>query len=123
MLINLTNHTSKNWSKEQLNAAIHLFDSVIDLPFPNVNSMASEEEVMQLVQEYLHMVFTREEEHIAVHVMGEMTFVFSFVKEAMKHDILCVASTSERIVNEWKDDNGDVRKDVIFKFCQFRQYC
>jgi hypothetical protein len=50
--------------------------------------------------------------------MGEMTFTFYIVQQCLSSGIVCVASTTERMVNE--NNNGN--KEVQFNFVQFREY-
>ncbi|WP_231999441.1 hypothetical protein [Prevotella melaninogenica] len=50
--------------------------------------------------------------------MGELTFCYYAVRLLKKAGIRCVASTTERIVEETEDH----RKLVRFSFVQFREY-
>ena len=50
--------------------------------------------------------------------MGELTFCFSVVQQLKEKGVRCVASTTERVVEE-TDDNKKVSK---FTFVQFREY-
>lgn len=54
----------------------------------------------------------------AIHVMGEMTFVYQFVKRATAAGLRCVASTTERIAV----DHPEGRKTSEFRFVRFREY-
>lgn len=145
MLINLSNHPSKNWSKQQFDAAIAQFSEVVDIAFPNVPPTASKEEVEDLASEYLHKCLEIDTQ-ATIHVMGEMTFVhafvsmlplqgvtFRFTSEWYKNhggdfkiytacNMKAVASTSERVSTEKLNDDGSVSKTFTFKFIQFRYY-
>ena len=54
----------------------------------------------------------------AVHVMGEMTFVYQFVHLMTEQGVLCVASTTKRIVTNQANNT----KTAKFEFIQFREY-
>ena len=123
MLVNFSNHPSKHWSQEQLDAA-HEYGEVIDEPFPSVPPDADEEEinmmanacVLKLVGMMSHTPHT--EKPSAVHIMGEMTLTFATVKRLAKHGINCLASTTRREVTFDKDGN----KVATFQFVKFRKY-
>ena len=118
MLINLTNHPSARWSEKQ-KAAADEFGEIVDVPFPQVEASADEQIVKSLAKEYLEKIKKIVGDNpVVVHVMGEMTFTYSLVSLLKAEDIVCVASTSERIVNEI--ENG--KKEVVFQFNRFRRY-
>lgn len=50
--------------------------------------------------------------------MGEMTFVYQFVKRMSALGVLCVAATTERLVEE--TNHGE--KYAQFRFIKFRTY-
>ena len=54
---------------------------------------------------------------VTVHVMGEMTFTYYLVSLLKAKGITCVASTTERIIEE-----KDGMKTSLFKFVKFREY-
>ena len=118
MLINLTNHPSARWSDKQ-KAAADEFGEIVDMSFPQVEASADEQIVNSLAKEYLEKIKKIVGDNpVVVHVMGEMTFTYSLVSLLKAEDIVCVASTSERIVNEI--ENG--KKEVVFQFNRFRRY-
>ncbi|MBX2990250.1 MAG: CRISPR-associated protein [Bacteroidetes bacterium] len=123
MLLNLSNHPLSKWSHEQREAAEKQFGTVEDIPFPQLDPAASLESIREIVQQYVWKCEERIAENTttesnAVHLMGEFTFTYLFVKEMEPRGILCVASTTERIVTE----NPDGSKTTVFKFVQFRPY-
>lgn len=122
MLLNLSNHPLSKWSAEQRLAAERLYGSVQDVAFPDIDPAGSLESVSNLVQETVHrcvdLLDSSSEKPHAVHIMGEFTFTYLFVREMERRNILCVASTTERIVS----DNPDGSKTTVFKFVQFRPY-
>lgn len=123
MLLNLSNHLLQKWSREQREAAEREFGSIVDIPFPQLDPSGSLEDIQQIVDQYVQkcLEFFRQSanrEVNAVHLMGEFTFTYQFLKEMERRGIACVASTTERIVAE----NPDGSKTTVFKFVQFRPY-
>ena len=115
MLLNLSNHPSVSWSKEQADAAVTQYGSVEDLAFPHIAPDANTEAVAQLAQAYFEKVDPSVK---AVHLMGEMTFVVALVGLLQRAGIAVVCSTTLRTVLEEKDG----KKTVQFQFVQFRAY-
>lgn len=116
--INLSNHPSAKWSDAQREAAQQI-GTIIDMPFPAISPNATHQEVQNLVEEYVERVEAfAQKASVVVHVMGELTFNFAFVSRMKALSIKCVASTTQRIVNEI----GDSKKEVEFHFVAFREY-
>jgi len=125
MLINLSNHPLSKWSDAQRKAAeAHFGREIIDIPFAPVDPKTTFADVKKTVDEYIQLCLTHLHQYEnytaenAIHIMGEYTFTFQFVKEMEARNILCVASTTERIVT----DNPDGSKNTVFKFVRFRPY-
>ncbi|MCO5232094.1 MAG: TIGR02221 family CRISPR-associated protein [Chitinophagales bacterium] len=116
MLLNLSNHPSSNWPKNQMQAAIQQFGSVEDLAFPPIDPNWTSDEVNLLVDTY--EVKIRKINPAAVHIMGEMTFIFQLVYRLKEIGFPCIASTTERVATE--DEQGN--KISQFNFVQFRPY-
>ena len=118
--VNLSNHSSMKWSDEQRNAARE-YGAIVDIPFPQIDPEADTDEIFDLADNYLDEIYNKyhrfEDNELTIHVMGELTFVFAFVTAAKNYGITCVASTTERVVEE---NNGV--KTSIFKFIKFRKY-
>ncbi len=127
MLINVSNHTSANWPEEQKQAAIRLFGVIKDIAFPHIDPVADNDAILALANDFGNRIvkcfnnppapFIKGEVH-AVHIMGEMTFTCAVVALLQYRNIVCVASTTERIVDEAVDGS----KNVVFQFVQFREY-
>ena len=121
MLINLSHHPSADWPEEQKRAT-EPYGEVSDLPFPKVDPEADAGEVAVLSRQHLDQCAELLEEasgqNSAVHIMGEMTFVYQFVRQAVDLGLVCLASTTRRAV-DW-DDSGD--KISRFEFVRFRAY-
>jgi hypothetical protein len=115
MLLNLTNHPSKQWSAKQYDHAIELYKEVRDLPFPQISPALDSASLDFLVEEYEHKI--RQIDPSVVHVMGEMTFAFRLVQRLKSIGISCIASTTERITEQVGDT-----KTSRFEFVQFRAY-
>ncbi|RMG84588.1 MAG: CRISPR-associated protein [Bacteroidetes bacterium] len=115
MLLNLSNHPATGWSPEQAGAAEKAFGRVEDLPFPNVPPSADEAEVDRLVGIFFDKIAGMGPS--AVHIMGEMTFSFRLISRLKSAGIPCLASTTDRLVEE----RGG-RKIVQFRFVRFRYY-
>jgi hypothetical protein len=129
MLLNLSNHPSVNWSKEQLNAAQTQYGGVVDMPFPPISPEATTDEVIELAKTYARKVVLHtplmptassllSETVSAVHLMGEMTFVVALVRLLLEAGIEVVCSTTQRTVLE----ESDGKKTTQFAFVQFRAY-
>jgi hypothetical protein len=114
MLLNLSNHPSSSWSAEQISAAQDYGD-IVDMPFPNIDPYATIDEINLLAEKYL--VDIRKIDPMAIHLMGELTFTFCLVQHLQRMGYLCLASTSERLVEE-----KDGKKIITFNFVQFRSY-
>ena len=140
IFVNLSNHPSERWGEEQQTATLKLADRIIDVPFPQVPPEASIEDVQEITPELLHRIWEiswanqenaplAEEDDseygpnkLIVHIMGEMTLVYSVVSTLKNSAIACVASTSKREVQEVIKEDGSTEKKAIFKFIQFRNY-
>lgn len=118
LLINLTNHPYAQWDDEQKQAA-QAYGEVRDLPFPRIDSTASEEEVTVLVNSFYEKIRALGRQDVTtIHIMGEFSFTFALLKKLQAAGYTCVASTTERIVREI----GDNKKEVSFQFKRFRRY-
>jgi hypothetical protein len=136
MLLNLSNHAVAKWSAAQKQAAEQRFGEIHDLPFPVIAPNADLNSIITLAQEYVQKC-RNQFDHLqnpassikdpasAIHVMGEMTFVYQFVKLATAGaygatgaGLRCVASTTERRAV----DHPDGSKTSEFRFVRFREY-
>jgi hypothetical protein len=117
MFINLTNHSSTNWSKKQRKAA-EVYGQIIDMPFPVIKPTFTKEDILSLVSEYTDRIVGMQGENKVVHVMGEMTFTHNVVNALKDVGITCIASTTERNTIITLDS----KKISEFKFVQFREY-
>lgn len=114
MLLNLSNHPSSSWSERQLIAASQYGD-IVDMPFPNIDPYATIDQIKLLAENYLADI--RKMDPTAIHLMGELNFTFCLVQLLLGLGYHCIASTSERMVEE-----KDGKKIISFNFVQFRPY-
>lgn len=122
MLINLTNHPSKNWDKEQVKEAELTYDEIIDVPFPYINTQTTLREIVLTVNEYLikikDLLNNTDDKSNAVHISGEFVFVYNMVKILQQNNIKAITSVTER--NVITEANGV--KTSVFAFKGFRPY-
>ena len=119
MLINLSNHPSSLWSKQQL-AAAEQYGEVVDIPFPLISPYASEEEIETLVEDYRQRVLAYEKP--VVMLQGEFVFTYRLVKQLKKDGILVLASSTDRKTVENQETDGSTTKTSVFEFVGFRAY-
>lgn len=117
--VNLSNHPSDKWDETQLTAA-RQYGEIKDLPFPDISVDLDNKKLDKLVEKTLGKIYQTAypAREITIHIMGEMTFTFRLVEKLKAAGIRCVASTSERVVQELSDG----RKVVQFSFVRFREY-
>lgn len=121
MFLNCSNHTSENWTKEQI-AAVHAMGekTIEDYPFPNVPADADEKQLSIIAEKVCHEIL--EKKSNVVMCQGEFTLTHKLVNELMKNGIKVVAACSERETSEMVMADGTVRKDSVYKFVRFREY-
>ncbi len=120
MLINLSNHPSSKWPANQL-AAARQYGIVADLPFPAVPPEAGPADIDKLAAAYerkvVDLLQLDGDPQAAVHIMGELTFVYNLVTRLKARQITCLAATTHRQV---KEQEGV--KTSVFTFVRFRAY-
>lgn len=118
LFINLSNHPSAKWSREQLDAA-KAYGECMDMPFPNIDPLEDENKISEIADKYVTEILEKaKDSEVTVHVMGEMNLTFNIVRKLQSHGITCVASTSYRITEEMSDGS----KKIEFHFKRFRKY-
>lgn len=126
MFINVSNHVSEKWSKEQREAA-EQYGKIVDFNFPNIKPELTSYDIDGLVDKFKEDIILAvtqkfpEENRFAVMVQGEFIFTFRLVTELKKAGIKVVASRSERKVVE-KVENGITKTTSEFKFAGFMEY-
>lgn len=123
MLINLSNHPTEKWQEKQKKLAKETYGILYDIAFPAVPATATHNEIQDIAKILFNKIIkildecANEPLDNAVHIQGEFTLVFTLVTMLKQSAIRCIASTSERNVQ----DNGG-KKIVIFNFVNFREY-
>lgn len=112
MLINLSNHPSESWTKEQKEAALKTFGEVSDLPFPKVDPTATTEQVAALANDIVEELLRNygNIDSIACHIMGEQCLCYALINLLQACSIRCYASTREN------------DSESVFRFVAFREY-
>ncbi len=122
MLINLTNHPSTKWPADQKKAA-DVFGEVVDFAFPYVSSDLDGQSVDSLRDETLGRVMPMiRTSGDAVLVQGEYVLTYRLVNALKEKSVKVLSATSERVTDEYINDQGDVVKTARFRFVQFREY-
>ncbi len=119
IFINHTNHSSKNWSGEQLSAAQN-YGEIKDFSFPNVPPEMTTQEVDELVAANVEKIVGMSP--TAVLCQGEFTYTFKMVAELKRRNILAVAACTERVSSQTLNEDGSVKIVSLFRFVQFRPY-
>jgi hypothetical protein len=115
MFINISNHPSNEWSKEQLEAAGNV---VFDINLPNTNSHWNDKELRNCVTDMFDILVELTKRVVIIHLMGETDFVAELaMKIYQETDWTVVHSTTEKIVVE----NEDGTKTSQSKFVQFKE--
>ena len=115
MLLNLSNHPTSKWAPEQRRAAEVRYGGIKDMAFPRVPPEAGEAELDRMAGQFFKKI--KKMTPAAVHVMGEMTFTHRLVCLLKGAGVPCIASTTDRIVEE-----REGKKVVQFRFVRFRAY-
>lgn len=119
MFINLTNHPSRQWGINQINASL-VYGNIIDIPFPNIDPNFNKEKVDELANFYVDKIVRLSPK--AVLVQGEMTFCFEVVKQLKEQGIIVVCACSIRDTVETHSTDDNTVKETLFSFVQYREY-
>lgn len=123
MFINISNHHSDKWGKEQKEEAFKWgnCNEIIDLGFPNIPSDWDETELKTCVSLWENIISDNtkgeKQNRVVIHLMGETGFICGLFRRLFHNsNFTIVHSTTERIVVE-----KDGQKVSTFKFCKFRE--
>lgn len=119
MFINYSNHSSKSWSREQINAA-QMYGEIIDIPFINVDPTWSSSRVLDSATNVANEILKYKPE--AVMCQGEFTFTYALVCILKRNGIKCLSACTNRIAQEVVKADGTVVKESVFVFEGFRDY-
>ena len=120
MFINLSNHSSRNWSGKQMEEACK-YGEVADIPFPQVNPDGDSEYYDRLADECINEILILNPNPV-VMVQGEFILTFRIVTRLKARGIKCVAAVTKREAVESVDEEGRMIKTSVFKFEQFMEY-
>lgn len=119
VFVNVSNHPSALWGDDQMRAALALGDVVVDVDFPGVPSLATKADVRLMAKRVVAKVMAvAGGRRVVAHVMGELTLSFAIVGMLRAEGVVCVASSTERVVEILPDG----RKASSFRFGLFREY-
>lgn len=119
MLLNISNHSSKNWKPEQ-NKAAEQYGRVIDIPYPDLKPEWDCQKIVVCARDCFDLckeMIGQEKELSAVHLTGEPVFCSVLSQLLMREEYKCITSTSER---KAMVKNGI--KISYYKFVCFRNY-
>ena len=119
-LINISNHNSKNWSKEQKVG----FDEIVDIQFPNIPANATTKDVILTAYDLLDKITDEvsTEDELNIMLQGEFSLCYK-LKELLDKAYWTVnyyIPTTERKVVESFGINKETIKEAIFQFVQWR---
>lgn len=118
VFLNLSNHPSSQWGEEQKEAALW-YGTICDMPFPQIPPTADESDIESMADDILQQIRSNyANARLTVHLMGEMTLTHTLVCRLKAIGIPCVASCTERVV----EDLGQGNKISHFRFVRFRAY-
>ena len=115
IFLNISNHPSDKWAIEQIDAAMKLTTSIVDIKPPVVPPAYSIDEVIDLCDILVNSI-----PEMVTHAMvsTEYTLTASIVRKLQAKGIICFAATTERNILELTPN----KKTVVFKFIQFREF-
>ena len=118
VFVNLSSHSSGDWSETQRQAALRLAPEIKDLRFPSVPPEAGIAEIAALADRVVARLAIELPGATHVMVQGEFTLAHALVRELQKRGIVCLAATARRDVLEV---SGGL-KTTRFEFVRFREY-
>ena len=120
VFVNVSNHPSDNWSKEQLKAARQYGDSILDIPFPEIDPNCTDQEMDALVNETFAEIMKIDADWVMVQ--GEYVFTYRLVQKLQGQNKHVVASQTKRFVREETNAEGHTQTVREFRFAGFREY-
>lgn len=116
--INFSNHPSSGWGNKQRAAALELGTEIIDIPFPQVDPMATSEEIDALVKECVEKIMTHNPS--TVMCQGEFRVACRTGIALKELGVLPVVGTTvRRSVESVDPTTGEVTKKLVFNFEKF----
>lgn len=121
MLINVSNHPHDKWQERQIREAQAIFGTIIDYPFPQIDTKATSESIDRQAEVFAATILAKDL-NAAVLIQGEYIFTYRLVNILKCFGIRCVAAESARQVEEYTDEMGNSVKKSVFKFEKFLCY-
>lgn len=122
IFMNISNHPSNEWSKDQREAALKMLPPggrIIDIVFPSVDPLKTDTEyVNELVEKVISEINNLSGRPQCAMVQGEHVLTAKLVAHLQSLGIRCFAATTERLV-ETRPDGTKVSQ---FTFRGFREY-
>ncbi|WP_028841972.1 hypothetical protein [Thermodesulfovibrio yellowstonii] len=123
-LINISNHPSEKWEKEQKQG----WDRIIDVPFPkidptwDVNTPDFLKELIDVEEQVINVLLeANSKAEVFVMLQGEFSFCYMLFDRLRSRDRLSFAiPTTDRAVKEARQPDGTVVKQAQFKFVRWR---
>lgn len=121
IFVNFSNHPSTNWEQAQINAAADIVPdcTITDIPFPQINGNADENEIKRIAGKYAEEIIALNPS--AVMCQGEFGLCWHIVPVLKNNGIKVVYSCSERKAAEKITEKG-TEKTSVFSFVRFREY-
>ena len=119
MFYNLSNHPHSTWCENQIECA-KKWGEIEDVSFPPVNGSSSEKEVLDFAKEYVEKLHLTKDD--AIMVVGEYTFIFSVIDKLLDLGINVVSSKSKVNVENFKNPDGSLGRNINFTFLDFIPY-
>lgn len=119
MFINISNHRLNIWSEKQIKAA-KLYGNIVDMPFPEISPITTNDEMERLVDEYEKKIIAYK--NPIVLVQGEFVFTYRLVTRLKKRGIKVVSACSRRIATEEISKTGEYVKKAGYEFSEFREF-
>lgn len=130
ILIAVSNHPPEQWGDEQKAG----WDEIVFIPFPNVPARLTRQEVREMAYDLACQIIkiwdekTRGGEIVYLWLAGEYSLTVFTIEQLLEYFPQhgyhlfnrMVFPTSERVVYEEKDEEGNVIKKSVFKFVQWR---
>lgn len=114
VFVNFTNHPLDTWEERQAEAA-RRYGRIVDVPFPDVDPDAGEEDIRKLGEACCGKIL--EQEPAAVLCQGEFSLAFFVTARLRAKGLKVVTACSQRRVVQ----SGKV-KSSVYEFVRFREY-
>lgn len=119
MFVNVSNHPSELWLEKQKECAM-CYGDIVDVAFPAIHKDYDSNKYDELVELYYERIMGLCPD--VVMVQGEFVFTYRLVGRLKASGIRVVSARSERVCQEFKDENNVIHKHSLFEFIDFVDY-